>query len=189
MCWLASTSLTNKKTTNYTILCGSILNVSLVLGILPAQRFHVLSSDYEHRTDTYQTFVGQTNIAQTCVAHSAIFSPYRNTSCVSTNVIQKQRLLSKLTDKPAGTIHPPCSIDVLCTFATHSTQILSEIVALCTLATRSTRKRPQIHFCNLTPHIFTRTQCSFIIKTTLLCRVEEHTTRTCFLPGVPRDTF
>ena len=34
-------------------------------------------------------------------------------------------------------------------------------------------------FRDLTPHIFTRNQCSFIIKTTFLWRVEDHTTRTC----------
>ena len=40
--------------------------------------------------------------------------------------------------------------------------------------TCSTRKRPQIHFCNLTPHIFTRTQCSFINNTASLCRFEDY---------------
>ena len=95
---------------------------------------------------------------------------------------------SNFMDKLAGAINRPCSIGVLCTIATHSTQILSEIVALCTIATHSTRKRPQIHFCNLTPHIFTRTQCSFINNTASLCRLEDYN-KTWLLPGVPRDTF
>ena len=43
-------------------------------------------------------------------------------------------------------------------------------------------------FCNLTPHIFTRTQCSFINNTASLCRLEDYN-KTWFLPGVPRDTF
>ena len=36
---------------------------------------------------------------------------------------------------------------------------------------------------------FTRIQCSFIINTASLCRIEDHTTRTCFLPSVPSDIF
>ena len=81
--------------------------------ILPAQRFYVLSSDYEYRTDTCQTFFGQTNIAQTCVAHSAIFHMHHDMSHVSTDVIRKERLFSNFADKLAGAINRPCSIDVL----------------------------------------------------------------------------
>ena len=112
-----------------------------------------------------------------------------NMSHVSTNITPEELLFLKYADKPAGAINWPCSIGVLCTMVTHLTGKLSKIVALCTIATRSTQKRLQIHFRNSTPHIFTRTQFSFIIKTTLLYRVEDHTTRTCFLPGVPSDTF
>ena len=130
-------------------------------------------------------FVGQTNIAQTCVAHSVIFHGHHDTSHVSTDVIRKQWLFSNFADKLAGTI----SIGVLCMIATHWTQIYYSKLSLCA---RLRLVRIEItgnsFFCNSTPHIFTRTQCSFINNTSSLCRVEDYN-KTWLLPGVPRDTF
>ena len=121
LCWLASTSITNKRQ-QITLFCEARLTKNFPsTQILPAQRFYVLSSDYEHRTDTCQTFFGQTNIAQTCVTPFGDILCARDTTRVSTDVIRKQRLFSNFADKLDGAINRPCSIGVLCTIATRST--------------------------------------------------------------------
>ena len=56
---------------------------------------------------------------------------------------------------------------------------------LCLIRLKKDRK---LLFHELTPHIFTRTQCSFINNTASLCRLEDYN-KTWLLPGVPRDTF
>ena len=121
LCWLASTSITNKRQ-QITLFCEARLTKNFPsTRILPAQRFYVLSSDYEYRTDTCQRFRRHTNTAQKRVAPFGDILCARDTSHVSTDVIRKQRLFSNFADKLAGAINRPCSIGVLCTFATHST--------------------------------------------------------------------